>query len=115
MCVEYNIHQGTGMSAALIAELMNDSYLYEYCRNKNESKNDYYCGVTNDIENNLARHDIDSYLVGYECDTAEIAAQAEELLGKMGFDIGQVGHGGNGAAEDSVYVYMYRKTEDTRE
>ena len=96
-----------------IVEFMNDSYISR--RYSGERRDDYSCGVTNDIENNLARHNIDSYLVGYECDTAEIAAQAEELLGNMGFDIGQVGHGGNGAAEDSVYVYMYRKTAETRE
>ena len=31
----------------------------------------------------------------------------------MGFNTGKDEHGGNGAAEDSIYVYMYRITPGT--
>lgn len=90
---------------------MYGEFLYKY--KYGERASDYYCGVTNDVIKNLARHNIDCYFSASRCDTAEIAAEVEERLGEMGFDIGGVEHGGNGAAEDSVYVYMYRKTSTT--
>lgn len=115
MCKEVGILQGDGLSAYTIAIMMKDQFLKDSWANGNISKFNYYCGITNDIESNLVRHHIDRYLIGFKCDTVEIAARAEEMLGSMGFDIGEVSRGGNGAAPDSVYVYMYRKSPKTKE
>ena len=75
---------------------------------------DYYCGITNDIQANKNRHNVKDYVVVCKCPNASIAAEVETLLGRDHFDIGERG-GGNGGADDSVYVYMYKKTKDTQE
>lgn len=79
-----------------------------------ETRNDYYCVVTQrDVHDKLCRHRIECYLAAFICDTADIAAQAENLLHAAGFNTGAVadGHGGN---EDSVVIYMYKITPNTR-
>lgn len=85
--------------------------IYESNFVSGESKHDYYCGITNNIEDNLKKHNIKNHLVVCKCQDAKIAAEAEDSLGKAGFDIGDVNHGGNGGAEDSVYVYMFKKSD----
>ena len=76
---------------------------------------DYYCGITNDIQANKSRHKVDDYVVVCKCPNASIAAEVETLLGdRDGFDIGKRGEG-NGGTDDSVYVYMYKKTKNTQE
>lgn len=76
---------------------------------------DYYCGITNDIQANKTRHNVDDYVVVCKCPNASIAAEVETLLGdRDGFDIGKRGEG-NGGTDDSVYVYMYKKTKNTQE
>lgn len=74
---------------------------------------DYYCGITNDIQANKSRHKVDDYVVVCQCPNASIASEVERLLGQDGFDVGE--RAGNGGADDSVYVYMYKKTKDTQE
>lgn len=78
---------------------------------KNPNKKEYYCGITNNIKQNLLRHNISRYLVCCQCASFDVAKEVEEKLGREGFDIGDVKHGGNGGAEDSVYVYMVKKEE----
>lgn len=75
------------------------------------NRGQYYCGITNDIKQNLSRHSISGYLACCQCASFEVAKTVEEELGKEGFDIGDVNHGGNGGTEDSVYVYMVKKED----
>lgn len=78
--------------------------------NYGDSRQDYYCGITNNIKSNLLRHNIDGYDACVECGTYEKASQVEKELGEYGFDIGSPNNpAGNGGAEDSTIVYMVRK------
>ena len=74
-------------------------------------KKQYYCGITNDISQNLSRHGIDGYLACCQCASFDVAKKVEEELGKEGFNIGNVDYGGNGGTEDSVFVYMFKKSD----
>lgn len=77
-----------------------------------EKAHDYYCGITNNIENNLQRHHIEEYDACVDCGTYEKSSQVEKELGEFGFDIGSPNNpAGNGGAEDSTIVYMVRKIE----
>lgn len=80
-----------------------------------EDKDDYYCGITSENEktNTLERHQIESFLAIVNTGSQTVAAEVEEELGKEGYDIGEVDHGGNGGNEDSILVYMFKKTRDT--
>lgn len=76
----------------------------------------YYCGITNDVDSRIASHKNEDYngkeiktLIAIECDSQEIAAEVEDRMGSMGFDIGNPPHKGNGAASDSRFVYLYKK------
>ena len=111
MCNDYGVRNATGRTANQIAELMENVYTSTF--KYGETKNDYYCGITQeDVSDNLTRHHITRYLVAYQCENAEIAAEVETILGQKGFNIGDA-DGGNGGNDQSVVVYMYKITEDT--
>lgn len=111
MCNDYGVKNATGFTANQIAELMEEVYKSNF--KYGETKNDYYCGITQeDVSDNLTRHRITHYLVAYQCDNAEIAAEVETILGQKGFNIGDA-DGGNGGNNQSVVVYMYKISEDT--
>lgn len=80
-----------------------------------ENKDNYYCGITSENEktNTLARHQIESFSTIVKTGSQTVAAEVEEKLGEEGFDIGDVKRGGNGGNEDSILVYMFKKTRDT--
>lgn len=87
--------------------------LYEQNRpSTNTSREAFYCGITNDIERRETEHNT-KFIQYVECENKNDAADLERLLGKEGFDIGQ--NYGNGAKDDSVYTYIYRKTNSTIE
>ena len=86
---------------------------YLSIRQNGENKHDYYVGITNDVEENCERHKIDKHDLVCQCTTNQIAADAEEKLGEMGFDIGDPPHTNNGGKVDTRYVYMFKKTDDT--
>lgn len=97
-----------------VVDHMNDIYNINF--KPGESKKNYYVGITGDDENQeatLRRHKIGSFLAIVECETADIAAQAETALGDEGFDIGNPPHEGNGGNEDSKFVYIFKKTANT--
>ncbi len=75
-------------------------------------RDDFYCGITNSIPNNLSRHEIDGYFMCVNCASQEDAGKVESKLGEMGFDIGNPNNSeGNGGVEDSTIVYMaYKET-----
>lgn len=110
---ELGVQTGCGYTAEQIVNLMENIYQMHF--QTGETRNDYYCGVTQrDVRDNLNRHNIERYLAAFICDNADIAAQAESLLHEAGFNTGAVanGHGGN---EDSVVIYMYKITPNTRQ
>lgn len=80
-----------------------------------ENKDDYYCGITSENEetNTLERHQIESFSTIVKTGSQTVAAEVERKLGEEGFDIGDVDYGGNGGNEDSILVYMFKKTRDT--
>lgn len=70
-----------------------------------EGKDDFYCGITNDIERRSQEHNAEM-LYHLKVKSFEIAKELEQALHDEGYDTGfQVGNG----QEDSVYVYMYKK------
>ena len=78
--------------------------------NYDYTRSDFYCGITNNIDSNLSRHNIEGYTACVECSSFEISSQVEERLGNMGFDIGNPNNpAGNGGADDSTIVYMAYK------
>ena len=113
MCNKFDENLANKFSAKEIAEIVKQIYKMNF--KGGESTNDYYCGITNDLKNTLRRHNIDSYLVTINCGTADKAAEVEGILYENGFNTGKDEHGGNGAAKDSVFVYMYRITPETEQ
>lgn len=97
----------TGMSNEAICEMVNQVFLRD---GRSTGKGDYYVGITNNIEENRARHDV-PHLAVYQCKDADTAAKVEEILGKD-FDIGDPLYRGNGGKEDSVFVYICYKSMD---
>lgn len=73
---------------------------------------DYYCGITNDLERRANEHN--AVFMGFvECEDKDTAIATEKLLGDNHYDIGK--KAGNGARDNSVFVYLYKKTADTIE
>lgn len=76
-----------------------------------EGKDDFYCGITNDIERREQEHNAE-ILFYVEAISFEDAKKLEQALHDEGFDTGeQIGNG----QEDSVYVYIYKKIEGETE
>ena len=80
-----------------------------------DNKNAFYCGITNDIDIRMQQHrDNDFNIVGNKvgawlCRYAECATEVERLMGEFGYDIGRGNKAGNGANDDSCYVYILKK------
>lgn len=80
-----------------------------------DNKNAFYCGITNDIDIRMQQHrDNDFIIVGNKvgawlCRNAECATEVERLMGEFGYDIGRGNKAGNGANDDSCYVYILKK------
>ena len=72
-----------------------------------------YCvGITNDLDRRSKEHNA-TFLTHVKAKSKELAIELEEKLGELGFDNGD--RPGNGAEDDTVYVYIYKKTKDTKE
>lgn len=81
---------GTGQTVNSIVSLIithynNDNQAYHGGHARRE---DYYCGITNDIPSNLSRHGIEGYVFCIECASYAVSSKAEEMLDVEGFDIG---------------------------
>lgn len=97
------------MTIAEAVQRFNQVYLRN--RKTGDSKYNFYCGITNDIERREGEHNA-NYLYYVECSTADMAKQLEAALNNEGYDTGdKLGNG----TDDSVYVYIYRKTRATVE
>ncbi len=97
-----------------VKKLFRIAYLAHY--KSGESRMDYYCGITNNIEERRSWHKVDKFIKTIECDSFETSSEMEKMLQKEGFYVGdRAGHG----RDNSVFVYMYkiipgvtRETED---
>lgn len=76
------------------------------------NRGDYYCGITNNLDRRAGEHKTE-FLGHVECDSKDTAIEVEILLGENGYDIGK--KAGNGAKDNSVFVYIYKMTPDTIE
>lgn len=86
---------------------------YEMNKQENENPNDFYCGITNDLNRRREEHNVSVYIATTRCDNFKTAQLLEQRLKERGFDTGK--QTGNGL-EDSVYVYIYHKIKGvTRE
>lgn len=73
---------------------------------------EFYAGITNDIPQNLSRHNIDSYLGCVKVDSFETAKRIEGLLNtELGFYIGkkEESSAGRGGTQDSTIVYLAKR------
>ena len=68
----------------------------------------FYVGITNDVERRLKQHNVTKAELKYKMLSKRSAQEIEEYCLSLGMD-GDTG-GGN---EDSVYVYIYKKTKDS--
>lgn len=108
------IRDGKNMNAKTIAELMR--FWYEGNRETNDNRKKFYCGIAKDPENRKETHESEDHggneiekMLVYECDNVDIATDTESIMGEEGLDIGNPRYPGNGADDDSKFVYLYRK------
>lgn len=72
----------------------------------------YYVGITNDIARRQSEHNVE-FITYLHANTVQAASNLKKKLGELGFDNG--GSHGNGAADDTKYIYIYRKSPATIE
>lgn len=89
---------------------------YNGVRRDDENPSDFYCGITCDPMRRMREHnpdnDEDAIAWWVKTNCFETACNTEEAMDRNHFDCGdQLGNGN----EDSVIVYLYRKTPNTIE
>lgn len=65
MCNKFDENLEGKVSVEVIAGFVEQIYKMNF--KPGENKNDYYCGITNDLNSTLSRHKIDSYLMTIKC------------------------------------------------
>ena len=91
-------------------QIFQNCYMIHY--KLGETKKNYYCGITNDVDERKELHNVEDFLVVIECDSFDTSSAIESALQADGFNVGaSAGHGRN----NSVYVYMYKITSSTRQ
>ncbi len=86
-------------------------------QNSKRKRKRVYVGVTGDIVRRAREHNIAlSEIIFYAQTAAQwVAAKVEKLAKELGFEIGDVEHGGNGTNSHSVYVYAYVITKESKQ
>ena len=90
----YKVKDATSFSIDLIVELVNNQYLSYFNINKDKTKDDYYCGITNNLDKRMEEHRCEDFEIvedrvfAWNCENVDVAAKVEKRLGKLGFDIG---------------------------
>ena len=108
----YKVKDATSFSIDLIVKLVNNQYLSCFNFNEDKTKDDYYCGITNNLDKRMDEHRrndfeiVEDKVFAWNCKNVEVAAEVEKRLGKLGFDIGDTNTLGNGCAENSTLVYL---------
>ena len=111
----YKVIDATSFSIAQIVKLVNEQYLSYFNINKGETKHDYYCGITNNLDKRMEEHRcedfeiVDDRVLAWNCENVDVAAEVENRLGKLGFDTGDTKTLGNGGVENSTIVYLLKK------
>ena len=72
-----------------------------------------YVGITNNPLRRLNEHKAREYFFVAEVDSTQVATEFERLAGKNGYCIGSGERAGNGAAEDTNFVYAFIMDENT--
>ena len=109
---DYVSNTAKGEKADDVFKLLKNQYLADY--KLGDRKQDYYCGITYDVDLRMLQHEVDEdkeikHCIAYLCDSNEVAADVEEMMKDNGFDTGDTDTYNNGGKEFSRYVYMYRK------
>ncbi len=92
-------------SAERIIDYLMELYPELYNR---DNRRRVYIGVTGNIAERLYRHNAkDNLLFCAQTATRWVAAKVEKIADELGFEIGDVHHGGNGTNSKSIYVYAY--------
>ena len=109
---DYTCGKALEHNAKYIADRLDDYYMAERCNG--DRRDDYYCGVTYDVDIRMQQHedeDNKTYkkCIALLCKTESIAETVEGLMRNKGFCIGGSQNAGNGAKAFSRYVYLYRK------
>lgn len=111
-----SIKSGFGLTSKTITQYMVYDYVRYCVAHGMSGKQFFYCGISNNMDANYSRHKNDEfkgsdfeYVSIYKCCDSETAAEVELLLRKDGFDCGDTDTFGNGRAEDSVFIYMFKK------
>lgn len=90
----YKVKDATSFSIDLIVELVNNQYLSYFNINKDKTKDDYYCGITNNLDKRMEEHRCEDFEIvedrvfAWNCENVDVATEVEKRLGKLGFDIG---------------------------
>jgi len=87
---------------------------YNEVRLCNENPSDFYCGITKDPMRRMDEHNLakDTFNWWVKTNCLETAQGVEDIMDSKGFDCGsQIGNGDS----DSVFVYIYRKSNQTKE
>lgn len=94
----------------LTEEQILNTFEYIFSESKlSNSKSDFYCGITDDLDRRAKEHNIKKYCFTLKLQTFEDAKEIEKQLSSIGFDCGnQLGNGN----EKSVYVYMCYKDSE---
>jgi len=114
--MDFNVKDGTSLTPEVIATKMENDRVC-FCGSHDMSGNSrFYCGITNDMDANYSRHknkefkgEDFEYVSIYHCKDAKTAAQVENIMRYNHFDCGATNTFGNGGAEDSIFVYMFKK------
>ena len=75
---------------------------------------DFYVGITNDLVDRKYKHEHDDHggkpikaMYAVRCESCKVAIALEDVFGSLGLNKGK-GPAGNGAADDTDFVYIYR-------
>jgi predicted GIY-YIG superfamily endonuclease len=115
--MEHNnkVKDATSYSIDQIVELVINKYLSYFNFNEGKTKDDYYCGITNNLDKRMDEHRrndfeiVEDKVFAWNCKNVDVAAEVEKRLGKLGFDIGDTKTLGNGGVENSTIVYLLEK------
>ena len=111
----YKVKDATSFSIDQIVDLVNNQYLLYFNFNEDKTKDDYYCGITNNLDKRMEEHRrndfeiVEDKVFAWNCENVDVAAEVEKRLGELGFDIGDTKTLGNGCVESSTIVYLLKK------
>lgn len=112
-CSNYNYTYTdvTMLSPTAIMDLINNEYITNW--KSGETKSQYYCGITNDIDIRMQQHREEDFKIennsvhAWICASKEVATEVEELADKEDYDVGK--KSGTGGVDSSILVYFLKK------